>query len=185
VAKKDVLNRIQAAMTHGFDPIDIALAIDTFARHVGNGIEPRDSMMKAFGLKETAPAELHRAAMELLEMPQVTKLVDEYKAENKSKADAKRAAAESVTYDIGRAMTDARLAYDTACERGNASAMVAASQLMAKLHGLLVDKQEVKHGPLKGLSDDELDSEIAKYAAISVIDKAKNGPETTTSTSTS
>lgn len=185
MAKKDVLDRIQAAMTHGFDPIDIAMAIDAFARHVANGLEPRDAMSRGFGLKTTTPAELNRAALELMELPQVAKLIVDYKAEIKAKADAKRASAESVVYDIGRAMTDARLAYDTACERGNASAMVAASQLMAKLHGLLVDKQEVKHGPLKGLSDDELDSEIAKYAAIAVIDKAKNGTETTTPASPS
>ena len=173
---KDVLKRIEAAMSHGFDPLDIALAIDSFARLLAGGVEPRDAFKKAFSLKETSPAELHRAAYELGELDQVKKLVDQYKAELKAKADAKRAEAEAVQYDLRQAMVDARLAYETAADRGNASAMVAASQLMAKLHGLLVEKTEVKHGPLKGLSDDELDAEIAKYASIAVIDKVKNEP---------
>lgn len=172
---KDVLKRIEAAMSHGFDPMDIALAIDSFARLLASGTEPRDAFKKAFALKETGPAELHRAAYELSQLPQVEKLVATYKAELKQKADAKRAEAEAVRYDIRQAMTDARLAYETAADRGNASAMVAASQLMAKLHGLLIDKQEIKHGPMKHLSDDELDAEIAKYAGIAIIDKVKNG----------
>lgn len=168
--KDDILNTVRAATTHGFDPLDIALAIDAFARLLAADVEPRDAFKKAFNLKETGPAELHRAAYELQTQPQVEKLVAQYRAENKAKADAKRAEAEAVAYDLRIAMADARLAYQTAADRGNASAMVAASQLMAKLHGLLIDKQEVRQGPLKNLSDEELDAEIAKYAAIAVID---------------
>lgn len=173
--KDDILNTVKAAATHGFDPLDIALAIDSFARLLAADVEPREAFKKAFTLRETGPAELHRAAYELQTQPQVEKLVAQYRSENKAKAEAKRAEAEAAAYDLRIAMADARLAYETARDRGNASAMVAASQLMAKLHGLLIDKQEIKHGPMKNMSDEELDAEIAKYAAIAAIDKVKNG----------
>lgn len=176
---KNVMASIEAAMTHGLDPTGVALSIDRFARLVAEGKEPVVAFRTVFDMKKASSSHIYAAAHTLMVKTAVKDLIEHYKKEYVNEQARKQKEAEGKTheYDIKQAMVDARLAFESAKERGNASAMVAASTLMAKLHGLLVDKQEVKHGPMKHMSDAELDGEIAKYAAMGVIDKAKENKD--------
>ena len=50
---------------------------------------------------------------------------------------------------------------DLAHEKGQAGAAVSASSALAKLHGLIVDKREVRH-VVADLTDEELEAELAE-----------------------
>lgn len=63
---------------------------------------------------------------------------------------------EELRYDLKTAMKEAMEAYEVAKDRGNGGAMVAATTLRAKLYGLLVERKEVRTGPLDDLGYDEL-----------------------------
>ena len=61
--------------------------------------------------------------------------------------------------------------------RGNGQPAAAVSALMgiAKLHGLLIDKKEIRSGPLDAKSDDELDAIIRGAAAEAKISLGLEG----------
>lgn len=69
---------------------------------------------------------------------------------------AQAVVAEELGYDLKAAMLEAREAFDVAKLKENGGAMVAAATLRAKLNGLLVDRSEVRTGPLDAMEHDEL-----------------------------
>jgi phage terminase small subunit len=71
---------------------------------------------------------------------------------------------ERVQYGLEQAMLEAEEAMKVAKIKENGGAMVAAVQLRAKLNGLLVDRKEVRTGPLESMPDDALDKVIAQKA---------------------
>jgi phage terminase small subunit len=60
-------------------------------------------------------------------------------------ASVRKAVAETAKYDTEKAMEEARKSMEFARETGDASAMVKAIELRAKLMGLLTIKQDVRH----------------------------------------
>ena len=71
-------------------------------------------------------------------------------------AELRRPLNDLTKYGLTEALADARDAFNVSKGKGNGGAMTAAATLMAKLHGLLVDRREVRTGPLDGLSASEL-----------------------------
>jgi hypothetical protein len=63
-------------------------------------------------------------------------------------------------------MLEADEAFKVAKSKENGGAMVAAATLRAKLNGLLVDKKEIRTGPLDGLDHEQLKALDAAIAAL-------------------
>ena len=78
---------------------------------------------------------------------------------------------QKVRYGLEQAMAEAEEAFMVARGKENGGAMVAAVTLRAKLHGLLVERKEIKVSQLSEMPTDQLDkfiSQKAKEAGISV-----------------
>lgn len=71
---------------------------------------------------------------------------------------------EKMAYDLAAAMIEAEDALNLAKTVNNPGAAVAAITLRAKLSGLLIERKEVRTGPLDAASDDELDRIIRSAA---------------------
>lgn len=81
---------------------------------------------------------------------------------------------EKLQYGLEEAMAEAQEAFEVAREKGNGGAMVAAATLRSKLNGLLVDRKEVRTGPLDSLGNDELKQiEQAIAEAEGIISRSK------------
>lgn len=64
---------------------------------------------------------------------------------------------------------------ELARQNGQPAAAVSALMGVAKLHGLLIDKKEIRSGPLDAKSDDELDAIIRRTAAEAQISLGPSG----------
>lgn len=69
-----------------------------------------------------------------------------------------------VRYDLEHAMAEVNQAIRLAQKKGNASAMVQAVQLKAKLNGLMVEDRKNQRRPFEELSDSQLDGFIERTA---------------------
>lgn len=63
---------------------------------------------------------------------------------------------ENIQYRLEQAMSEAGEAFTVAKTAGNGGAMVAAVQLRAKLNGLLIERKEIRTGPLDDASTEML-----------------------------
>ena len=63
---------------------------------------------------------------------------------------------EKLQYNLEQAMIEAAEAFEVSKSKENGGAMVAAVTLRAKLNGLLVERKEIRTGPLDGLEHDQL-----------------------------
>lgn len=71
---------------------------------------------------------------------------------------------EKTAYGLAEAMREAEDARAFAMTLDNPNAVIAAIALKAKLNGLLIDRKEIRTGPLESTTDDELDSIIRRSA---------------------
>ena len=80
------------------------------------------------------------------------------------------AVANTIIYDRAAAMAEAKQAFDVSLSKGNGPGMVAATQLRAKLNGLIVEKAEIKTTAIDELSDED---SLAVLNALTAISKAR------------
>ena len=92
-----------------------------------------EAYRRAYNTAEMKPESVHRKAFELLENPKVSARIEELQAEHRRR--------HAVTVDSLTA--DARDAIQLATETKSPSAYVQALTLIAKLHGLGVERREV------------------------------------------
>ena len=119
-----------------------------------------DAYRAAYGQRKQPDKVMWEMASSLLARPNVRKRVN-FLTEQKTKV-----VVEQAGYSLIDAMRDARGAYEVAREKGNGGAMTAAATLMSKLYGLLIERREVRTGPLDALEPAEL---IQIQAAIKEI----------------
>jgi len=105
-----------------------------------------DAYRKAFDASRMTKANINQKAHKLLRKPEVERAINKHRAKM----------AEQFEYDLRAAMADAREAYTFAKQTNNAGAMVSAATLMAKLNGRLVERREVRSGPLDQIPTDDL-----------------------------
>lgn len=72
---------------------------------------------------------------------------------------------EKTAYGLAEAMAEVEEARQFAVSLDNPNAVIAAVSLKAKLNGLLIDRKEIRTGPLEATTDDELDRIIRGAAA--------------------
>lgn len=104
--------------------------------------------------KDSKDGTIRKEAHKLLRLEHILKRLIELRSKSEQVA----------IYGLNEAMAEARAAYDLALATGTPSAMVAATQLRAKLAGILVEKREVTN-TVKELPNDELDRRIREVAA--------------------
>lgn len=99
---------------------------------------------------------IKRRAHDIVHNPRVAARIEELR----------RSAADKVGYGLQQAMLEAERAYKVAEEGRNGGAMVAAATLRAKLNGLLIDRKEIRTGPLDDLTRDDLKAIDAALSTI-------------------
>ena len=75
---------------------------------------------------------------------------------------------EKLKYNLETAMLEAEEAFKVSKSKENGGAMVAAVTLRAKLNGLLVERKEIRTGPLDGLEHDQLKAIDEAITAIQI-----------------
>lgn len=105
------------------------------------------------------------AAIRLLADARIKKILD----------DAQNVQAARAEISIERLTKELYEDRDLAREKGQPAAAVSALMGIAKLHGLLIDKKEIRSGPLDAKSDDELDAIIRGAAAEAKISLGVEG----------
>lgn len=136
---------------------------EAFAQGVANGATLTAAYSAAHGMSPDDPS-IKKCSSYSARSPRVAARIGELRNVLAAKL-AKR-----VAYGIEDAMKEAQAALELATDKGNAGAAVAAIQLRAKLMGLLVEKREVRSGPLDGMRPDELE---AMNAAVTAIRRAR------------
>jgi phage terminase small subunit len=117
----------------------------------GNATE---AYRRAYDAKNMQADTIAKRAHELLANGKITGRLNELRAEYRRVHDVTVA---SMTAELEEAR-------EAAMAAGQASAAVQATMGIAKLHGLLVDKREVRH-PIEDLTDEELDRKLAEARA--------------------
>lgn len=139
---------------------------EAFCQAIVSGMSQADAYRKAYDAVNMKPATVQSKACILMTDGKVRARVDELRAP----------VVAEMQYGLKEAMLEAREAFEVAREKGNGGAMTAAVQLRSKLNGLLVDRSEVRTGPLDGLGHGELK---ALDQAIAAISKASGAAEKT------
>jgi hypothetical protein len=107
---------------------------------------------------------IYKEASKLMRHPLIAPRITEFKVMVSNKV------VERIVYDTQAAMQEAHQAFNLALRRENPAAMIAAVTLRAKLNGLIVDKAEIKAGPLDELSDSDI---FALHDALLVFTQSK------------
>ena len=134
---------------------------EAFAQAILAGMTQADAYRTAYGQKAMKNETVQQAASRLMANSKVSARVAQLRAPVTKK----------LQYGLEQAMEEAMAAYNVALEKGNGGAMVAAAQLRAKLNGLLVERKEIRSGPLSQASDAQLDMIIeskAREAGVSL-----------------
>ena len=93
-----------------------------------------EAYRQVYDVEKMKPASVHRKAFELLRHPHIAARIDQLQSDHQRR--------HAVTVDT--LTQDAREAIQLAIESGNPSAYISALTLIAKLHGLGVERREVK-----------------------------------------
>jgi phage terminase small subunit len=141
-----------------------------FAQLVAKG----ESAQKAYVLVGYSEAGASASATRLLKDARVLARVAELRANLTERM------VEKTAYDLTKAMQETDEALRLALAKENPGAAVAAITLRSKLNGLLVDKKEIRTGPLGEKSEAELDDIIRRAAAEAQVSLGAGGegPET-------
>jgi phage terminase small subunit len=129
---------------------------EAFCQAVVSGMTQADAYRKAYDAERMKPETVQSKASILMADGKVRARVEEIRAPVVAK----------VQYGLEQAMSEAEEAFKVAKAKENGGAMVAAVSLRAKLNGLLVERSEIRTGPLDGIEHDELKALNAAIAAV-------------------
>lgn len=129
---------------------------EAFCQAVLSGLSQADAYRKAYSAGKMKPATVQESASRLMANSKVAARVKELRAP----------VVAEVQYDLKVAMSECERALLMAEKLQKPAAMVQAIALRSKLHGLLVDRSEVRVGPLDALEHDELKKLNAAIGAI-------------------
>lgn len=129
---------------------------EAFCQAIVSGMSQADAYRAAYNASNMKPPSVQVNASKLMANAKVALRVKELRAP----------VMEELRYDLKAAMEEAKEAFEVAKRKENGGAMVAAATLRAKLNGLLVDRSEIRTGPLDNLDHDELKQLNAAIAAI-------------------
>lgn len=105
-----------------------------------------DAYRAAYDAEKMKPETVQRKACELMKDGKVSARI----------AALRTPVVQRLQYGLEQAMREAEEAFAVAKAKENGGAMVAAVQLRAKLNGLLVEKKEIRTGPLDDASTEML-----------------------------
>lgn len=105
-----------------------------------------DAYRAAYDAEKMKPETVQRKACELMKDSKITARV----------AALRTPVVQKLQYGLEQAMREAEEAFAVARAKENGGAMVAAVQLRARLNGLLVEKKEIRTGPLDDASTEML-----------------------------
>lgn len=129
---------------------------EAFAQAVASGMNQSDAYRSAYSATNMKAATIHVKACELMAEGKIRGRV----------AELRQPAIKEAQYDLLQAMKEAAEAMEVARSKENGGAMVAAVTLRAKLSGLLIEKKEIRTGPLEGLPPDDAKALIEAIDAI-------------------
>lgn len=119
---------------------------EKFCLEIVAGKSLSDAYRSAFGAGNMKPATINNNAYKLTRLDEIkTRL-----------AELRKPIVDSVQYGLREAMLEAEEAFKIAQANGNGGAMVAAVTLRAKLHGLLVERREIRSGALDDIPHESL-----------------------------
>lgn len=127
---------------------------EMFVQAYVNGASKSEAYRVAYDTENMSSPTISRNAHTLFDNSKVAARRAELAAARQSTAN----------YTVETAMAEAAEAMKFAVKRGNPGALVAAITLRAKISGLLIDKKEIKVGPLDKLSHDDLRALTAAFA---------------------
>lgn len=127
---------------------------EAFCQAVVSGLSQADAYRKAYDARNMKPPTVQKRASELMANGEVKGRVQALRKPVVTK----------LQYGLEQAMTEAHDAYEVAKKKENGGAMVAAATLRAKLNGLLVERRELRHGPLQEVPEADLDKLIVEKA---------------------
>lgn len=127
---------------------------EAFCLAVISGMSQSDAYRSAYDVRRMTARTIQKRASELVANGDVSGRITGLRVQ----------VVQKVQYGIEQAMAEAREAFEVAKEKGNGGAMVAATQLRAKLNGLLIERREVRTGNLDEVPDGKLDEIIAAKA---------------------
>ena len=119
---------------------------EAFCHAIVSGMTQADAYRSAFNASKMKAATIQEAASRLMADSKVSARVAELRAP----------VVEKLQYNLEQAMLEAAEAFEVSRSKENGGAMVAAVTLRAKLNGLLVERKEIRTGPLDGLEHDQL-----------------------------
>lgn len=138
----------------GVDMAGLTAKQEAFCQAIVSGMSQADAYRTAYSAGRMKAETVYSKASILMADGKVRARINEIRAP----------VFENLQYDLKTAMQEAKEAFDVAKSKENGGAMVAAATLRSKLNGLLIDRKEVRTGPLDALGDDELDKVIAQKA---------------------
>ena len=114
---------------------------EAFAQAVASGKTQADAYRLAFNATKSTDKSVWELASTLMANVKVASRVEAIRAP----------VTESTQYGLKTAMQEALDAYEVARGANNGGAMTAAATLRAKLNGLLIERKEIRTGPLSSL----------------------------------
>lgn len=138
---------------------------EAFCQAVVSGLSQADAYRKAYNAEKMSPPTVQKRASELMRKDGVV-----YGVVTGRIAELRRPVVEKLQYGLEQAMSEADRAIALSEFKENPGAMVNAITLRAKLNGLLVERREVKTGPMDGAPVSEL---LAMQQAIDAIRRAR------------
>ena len=118
---------------------------EAFCLAIASGLNYSDAYRKAYDASTMKPATINRKAKALTDNGKISTRISAMR----------KPVVEKMQYGLEQAMGEAEQAFVVARNREQGGAMVAAVQLRSKLNGLLVERSEVRTGPLDNLPPDE------------------------------
>lgn len=119
---------------------------EKFCQAIVTGVSQSDAYRSAYNAGRMSPQVVQNKASLLAKKGEVRVRIESLRAPVVAK----------LQYGLEQAMLEAADAFAVSKAKEQGGAMVAAVQLRAKLNGLLVDRSEVKHGPIDQASTDVL-----------------------------
>lgn len=119
---------------------------EAFCQAIVSGMSQADAYRTAYAASKMTNKQIWEEASKLMASPKVSQRTQELRAP----------VVEKLQYGLEQAMLEAQEAFEVSKSTQSGGAMVAAVQLRAKLNGLLVERKEVRTGPLDGLEHDDL-----------------------------
>lgn len=129
---------------------------EAFAQAVASGMTQSDAYRSAYSAGKMKATSINVNASKLMADTNIAQRVVSLRAPVIAK----------MQYGLQEAMLEAEDAFKVSKMKENGGAMVAAVTLRAKLQGLLIERKEVRTGPLDDMPADELEAMDAAIEAI-------------------